>query len=229
MDKYLETCRHHQGTISPPSNYLKTHPGYFGSPKTFTSIDWITDHAAILWAAATHGLLTMDRDFLQRWEEPIVKACEFIAVARRARGHKGFPGIRPAAVANDCVAENQALWNDAWTHKALRTAARLLPRTGNRRGNEFLREADVCRAAFPKAYRAVIRKSKKWKAPDGLLVPFTPPTLAEAKSRTLRIKYAAPSRAKPARTFLHRPPIDGVERVVLNGKCVSQIGGTIPL
>jgi hypothetical protein len=73
------------------------------------------------------------------------------------------------------------LWNDAWHHKALRTAALLLQRIGNRRGTEFVREADAYRAAFQRAYRTVVRKSKKWKAPDGTLVPFTPPTLAEAK------------------------------------------------
>jgi len=180
VDKYLETYRRHQGTIKPPSAYLKLHPGYLGSPRTFTSIDWITDHAAILWAAATHGLMSGDHDFLKRWEAPIVKACEFIRLARRVK-HKGHPGILPAAIANDCRTESQSAWNDAWTHKALRTAALLLERLGNKRGIEFRKEADKYRAAFQRAYREVVRKSRKWKAPDGTLVPFTPPTLAQAK------------------------------------------------
>lgn len=181
VDKYLETYRLHQGSIAPPSPYLKPHPGYLGSPKTFTSIDWITDHAAILWAAANHGLMTMDRDFLKRWTPSIVKACEFTKYARRFKDHKGYKGILPPAVANDCNTSSQSGWNDAWHHKALRTAALLLERIGNPRAREFRKEADEYRDAFQKAYRDTVKKSKRWKAPDGTLVPFTPPTLSEAK------------------------------------------------
>jgi len=42
-------------------------------------------------------------------------------------------------------------------------------------------EAAQYRSAFQRAYRAVVTKSRRWKAPDGNWVPFTPPTLAEAK------------------------------------------------
>ena len=181
VDKYLETYRLHQGTIAPPSPYLKPHPGYLGSPKTFTSIDWITDHAAILWAAASHGLMSMDRDFLKRWVSAIVKACEFTKYARRFKDHKGYKGILPPSVANDCKTSSQSGWNDAWHHKALRTAVLLLERIGNPRAREFRNEANEYRAAFQKAYRDTVKKSKRWKAPDGTLVPFTPPTLSEAQ------------------------------------------------
>lgn len=181
VDAYLETYRRHQGTIAPPSPCLKPHPGYLGSPKTFTSIDWITDHAAILWAASNHALISMDRDFLRRWTQPIVAACEFVHDARRTKGHKGFPGLLPPAVANDCNSSSQSVWNDAWHHKALRTAATLLTWIGHPRGREFRREADAYRAAFQDAYRRVVARSKRWRAPDGTRVPFTPPTLAEAK------------------------------------------------
>ena len=57
----------------------------------------------------------------------------------------------------------------------------LLEAIGNPRGREFRKDADDYRAAFQQAYRDVIKKSKRWKAPDGSLVPFTPPVLAEAK------------------------------------------------
>lgn len=177
VDKYLETYRRHQGTIRPPSPYLKPHPGYLGSPKSFSATDWITDHAAILWAAANHGLMTMDRDFLRRWKPTLVKACEFIQLARRTRGHKGYPGILPPGVANDCNTASQCVWNDAWHHKALRTAARLLELVGEKRGREFRKEADEYRASFQRAYRDFVGKSKRWRAADGSRLSFTPATL----------------------------------------------------
>ncbi|MBI4027056.1 MAG: hypothetical protein HY360_18875 [Verrucomicrobia bacterium] len=181
VEKYLETFLRHQGTIEPPSPCLKKHPGYFGSPKTFTSIDWLTDHGAILWTAANHGLLAMDRAFLRRWEPAIIKACEFIRDARRVKGHQGYPGIMPPGVANDCGTSSQTCWGDAWNYKALSVAAALLRRTGNARASEFMREAEEYRNAFQSAYRDVIAKSKTWKTPDGTILPFTPPTLSEAK------------------------------------------------
>lgn len=181
MDKYLDTFRRHQGTIKPPSPYLEPHPGYLGAPKTFTSIDWLPDHGAILWMAANHALLTMDRDFLKRWKEPIVKACRFITDALANRKHKGYRGVMPTGVANDCRTDSQSCWVDAWTHKGLRTAAILLHRLRHPRAKEFLRAADAYRDTFQKAYRDVVGTSKTWTAPDGARVPFTPPTLAEAK------------------------------------------------
>ncbi|NQU10986.1 hypothetical protein HQ590_09365 [bacterium] len=179
--KYIDVYRQHQGQNKPPSPYLGPHPGYFGSPRTFASIDWITDHAAVLWMAANHGLHTMDKSFLRQWRDPIVQACEFIVTALHNRKHPGYKGILPAAVANDCDSSSQSGWNDAWTHKALRTAARLLTRLGHPRATRYRREADAYRRAFQKAYRAVVAKSQIWRAPDGTRVPFTPPTLSAAK------------------------------------------------
>jgi hypothetical protein len=181
VDKYLEIYRLHQGETAPPSPSIQEHPGYLGSPRTIAFVDWITDHAATLWAAANHGLMSMDRGFLGRWEAPIIRACEFIKHARRIRGHQGYRGILPAAVYNDCKTASQSCWTDAWYHRALRTSARLLRAMGNRRAAEFEKEADEYRRAFQEAYRGVVASSQKWRAPDGSSVPFTPPTLAGAR------------------------------------------------
>ena len=51
-DKYLEIFRQEQGTIVPPGKAYHKHAGYLATPRTFTSIDWLTDHGAILYAAA---------------------------------------------------------------------------------------------------------------------------------------------------------------------------------
>lgn len=179
--KYIETYRQHQGTIKPPSPYLEKHPGYLATPASHTSIDWLTDHGAIMWMAANHGLFSMDARYLERWVPALVKGCEFVRDARRNQKHKGHPGILPAGIANDCSTTSQAAWNDAWTFKGLTTTVRLLERLRHRRAGEFRREAESYRGAFQRAYRDVVAKSKRWTAPDGTRVPFTPPTLAEAK------------------------------------------------
>ena len=120
-----------------------------------------------------HYLYTMDKEFLRAWQDPIVKGCAFIVDALHNRQHPVYRGILPAAVANDCDTPSQSGWNDAWNHKALRTAARLLTRLGHPRAASYRREADAYRRAFQKAYRAVVAKSKTWRAPDGTRLPFT--------------------------------------------------------
>jgi hypothetical protein len=73
-EKYLEIFRQEQGSIVPPGQAYHKHAGYLATPRRFTSIDWLTDHGAILYAAAHHALVTDDPQFSQRWTEPIVKS-----------------------------------------------------------------------------------------------------------------------------------------------------------
>jgi len=85
-EKYLEIFRQEQGTIVPPGKAYHKHAGYLATPQSFTSIDWLTDHGAILFAATHHALVTDDPLFIERWTEPILKACEFIETSARAPG-----------------------------------------------------------------------------------------------------------------------------------------------
>lgn len=179
-DKYLEPYRLNQGRIKPASPLLAEHPGYLGAPEAITHVNWITDHAAILWAAANHGLLTMDRAFIDRWTDPIVRACEFIGDARRTGGHRGYRGIMPPANPNDTkMFSTQFVWNDAWYHKALRAGARFLEHIGHPRGAAFREEADAYRADFQRAFRDVVARGREWAAPDGTRVPFVPMALTQ--------------------------------------------------
>lgn len=180
VDKYLEPFRQNQGANKPPSPHLDRHPGYIGAPRELTGIDWITDHAAILWAAVNHAWFTLDPDFLRRWVPAIEAACTFIVDARHIKVRRCYPGILPPAVSNDCGWCLQTAWNNAWHHKALRTAALFLIAQGRPSGRRFLREADAYRRAFQQAYRRVVADSATWRAPDGARVPFVPPTLQRA-------------------------------------------------
>ncbi|HOY60594.1 MAG TPA: hypothetical protein PK640_20940, partial [Verrucomicrobiota bacterium] len=109
-EKYLEIFRQEQGTITPPGRAYHKHAGYFATPRRFTSIDWLTDHGAILYAAAHHALVTDDPVFIERWTEPILKACEFIRHFRATTDHGGVPGIMPAAVPTDTGVAEQGVW-----------------------------------------------------------------------------------------------------------------------
>ncbi len=59
---YLEVYRENQGKRKPPSTcYSKPPPGYFSAPKSMASIDWLSDHGAILYAVCNHSLVTDDK------------------------------------------------------------------------------------------------------------------------------------------------------------------------
>jgi hypothetical protein len=176
-DKYLEIFRQEQGTIVPPGGAYKKHPGYLATPRILTSIDWLSDHGAVLYAAARHGLVTGDKDFIDRWTDPIVKACEFIRDSRDITEHDGVRGLLPAAVATDSGVKEQAVWNDGWNYKGLITSVRLLQRIGHPQAEEFAREADDYRQTFMRAMRDAIGRMPQWKDATGKPVRYVPTAL----------------------------------------------------
>jgi hypothetical protein len=176
-EKYLEIFRLEQGTITPPGKAYREHPGYFATPRTFTSIDWLTDHGAILYAASRHALVTDDPQFVERWTEPILRACEFIRDFRANTGHGGVPGILPAAVPTDTGVQEQSVWTDGWNYKGLVTAVRLLRRINHPRAAEFTREAADYRESFLHAIRAAMPRMPEWTDANGRRERFVPTAL----------------------------------------------------
>ena len=73
VEQHLDIYKKYQGTVKPPGPSYNFHPGYFGTPKTLTSIDWLSDHGAILEAVSRHALLTDDTAFLDKWLDPILE------------------------------------------------------------------------------------------------------------------------------------------------------------
>ncbi len=176
-EKYLEIFRQEQGTITPPGKAYHRHEGYFATPRRFTSIDWLTDHGAILYAAAHHALVTDDPRFIERWADPILKACEFIRDFRASTAHGGVHGILPAAVPTDTDVAEQAVWNDGWNYKGLSAAVRLLKRVDHPRAGEFAREAADYRESFLRAFRAAAARMPEWTDADGRGERFVPTAL----------------------------------------------------
>jgi len=178
LERYLEIFRKEQGTIVAPGDCFKLHSGYLSSPKSLTSIDWISDHGALLYTIAEHALLSGNRAFIARWEEAILKACEFIQYARRLDAHDGVMGVLPPAVATDCGTKIQAAWSNGWVYKGLVTAARLLCRIGHPRAAEFGAEAEDFRAVFQEAYREKASRMPTWKDSRGRRHRFAPVSLS---------------------------------------------------
>lgn len=176
-DKYLEIFRQEQGTITPPGKAYRKHPGYLATPRRFTSIDWLTDHGAILYAAARHALVTDDQQFIARWTNPILKACEFIRDSRAATGHGGVEGILLLGVPTDSGIAEQSVWSDGWNYKGLVTAVRLLRRIHHPRAEEFAREAADYRETFQRAIRAAMPHMPEWTDADGRSHRFVPTAL----------------------------------------------------
>ncbi len=175
--RHLEIFRTRQGTVVPPGGSFKLHPGYLSSPKSLTSIDWLSDHGALLYAISEHALLSGDASFTDRWLPSIVKACEFIRDARAIRNHKGYPGIMPPAVATDNKTQIQAVWNDGWMYKGLRAAIKVMQRARHPQAAEFAKEAQMYREDFQKALRDKTARMPRWKDAGGREFPMVPTSL----------------------------------------------------
>jgi hypothetical protein len=178
VEKYLEIFKVNQGTVRPPGGHYKQHPGYLSTPKTLTSIDWLTDHGAILHAICHHGLITGDAKFLADWTPTILKACEFIRDARAITGHGGVEGLMPSAVPTDAGVQLQAVWSDGWSYKGLASAVRLLQRSGHPRAPEFAALARDYKATFVQALREAAKHTPEWTDAEGRqqhLVPTAVP------------------------------------------------------
>jgi hypothetical protein len=178
VEKHIEIYRRHQGEIKPPGPGYRKHPGYFCSPKNLSSIDWLSDHGAVLHLVARHALLTGDPDFINRWTEPVVKACEFIGEARAIEGHDGVAGVLPPAVATDRGIPTQSVWNIGWNYRGLTTAVRLLRRIGHPRADEFATEAREYREVFVKAFRERAGQMVRWTDTCGMSRAVVPMSLS---------------------------------------------------
>ena len=164
---HLEMFRREQGAVVPPGDAFRPHPGYFSTPASLKSVDWLSDHGAILYTIAEHALLTGDERFVAEWLDPVLKACDFIRDARAVTGHGGVPGIMPPAVATDRRTQIQGVWNDGWNYKGLTTAIRLLRRIKHPRAAELAREARNWKSAFVRALRAGTRTMPSWTDANG--------------------------------------------------------------
>lgn len=175
-DRFLETFRRYQGQREPASCYIPKHPGYLSGPTDRCHIPWITDHGAILYAVCRHIQLTADADFIARWTDPIVKACDFIRTGRALREHGGVEGLFPPATASDRGILIQGVWSDGWLYKGYTAAIQVLQKLGHPRAAEFERDARQYRLTFIRAIRAQTRRMPAWRDGTGRrhhLVPMS--------------------------------------------------------
>jgi hypothetical protein len=172
LDLYLAV----QGVLTPPgTSYVNfSKDGYFGTPRSLQSFDWLSDHGAILEAAARHALLSRDQTFINRWTDPIVKACDFIKRACGYTNHPAVKGLMPPAKANDTGVEQQAVSIQVWTYKGLASAVRLLQRTNHPRAAEFAAFADGFRSTYVTALRQAAASAPTWTDPNGVKHPVLP-------------------------------------------------------
>ena len=162
VERHIELFRKFQGSVKPPGPSYQIHPGYFSSPKSLTSIDWLADHGAILYEVSRHALLTGDKEFTGRWLEAVIRGCEFIRDNRLRTDHDCVKGVLPPAVATDRGVTNQSAWSIGWNYKGLCEAAKLLNKTGNPRAAEFEQECRDYRESFIAALRQSALQMPQW-------------------------------------------------------------------
>ncbi len=181
VEKHIELFRLNQGTVKPPGNIYESHPGYFSTPKSLTSVDWLCDHGAILYTVSRHALITNNQAFIDRWLPAIIKGCEFIKDSRAITGHEGVPGVLPPAVSTDLRIPSQSIWNVGWNHRGLRAAIKLLQRLNHPRASEFAAEAEAYRARFVEALDEAILDTPRWTDSQGNKRPIVPTCLADGE------------------------------------------------
>src|SRR5688500_13235283 len=182
-ERHARLFKKNQGTVVPPGPAFAQHPGYFSTPKTLTTIDWLTDHGAVMEQLSRHALLTGDEEFIEYWLEPILKACEFVKDACAKTDHGGVEGVMPPAVATDTVVPTQAVWNQAWVYKGLTTSVKLLKRLNHPRAAEFDELAGQFRKKFQDALAARAAHEPKWTDAAGAEHPVLPANLTPAPQR----------------------------------------------
>ncbi|HOX55898.1 MAG TPA: hypothetical protein P5205_03535 [Candidatus Paceibacterota bacterium] len=176
VKRYLKVFKDAQGTVTPPGDAFRPHPGYLGVPKKVAIVNWLPDHGALLWVMAQHGLLTGDTDYIKEYTPVIIKACEWIRDARRIGGHGGVAGVMPPAGASDEESRTQVCWTDGWIYKGLSTAVEFLKQTDHPRAAEFDAEAKDYKDAFIAAFRAKAATMPGWRDDRGqerALVPYS--------------------------------------------------------
>jgi len=178
-EKYLEVFLQEQGKVKPPGAAYSLHPGYLGTPRIVESVDWLSDHGAILHAASYHALLTNNREFITRWLPAIISACEFICESTRQVGHGGIEGILPAGRGSDMATIGQWVWNDGWNYKGLCTAVQLLERLGHPQAEHFRTCAEEWRRRFWEVFTETGRKMRHWRSASGEVWPLAPTALPE--------------------------------------------------
>jgi len=180
VEKHIDIFKANQGTIKPPGPGYEMHSGYFSSPKSLTSIDWLSDHGAILYQVCRHAMLTGDRKFIDKWLDNIIRGCEFIRDARAIEDHNGVPAVLPPAVATDRSIPNQSVWSIGWNYKALVTAVRLLEQIGHERAEEFAIEARDYKKTFVKVFHEHARTTPRWTDSNGRKRPLVPLSLSRS-------------------------------------------------
>ncbi len=172
IDLYLDV----QGKRQPPGQAYRNLPndGFFATPLSLQSFDWLGDHGAILEAVARHALLSWDSAFTTRWLDAIVKACDFIKRAVEYTDHDGVHGLMPAAASNDTGVEQQSIWIQVWNYKGLASSVRLLRRLNHPRATDLAATADRFRTAFVTALREAAETAPRWTDPSGATYPVLP-------------------------------------------------------
>lgn len=166
VEKYLQGVKKAQGTVTPPGDYFKPHPGYLTLPARVSVVHWLCDHGAMLWLISQHVRLSGNPKYAEEWMPIIEKACDWIKYARHIE-HSGAQGIMPPAGWSDDESRVQSVWSDSWIYKGLTSAVELMRATHHPRAAEFEREAHDYKLAFDKAFREKRERMATWTGPDG--------------------------------------------------------------
>lgn len=169
VEQHIEIYLASQGTRVPPGTAFAggSYPGYLATPQVLQAIDWMSDHGAVLEILSKHALLTDRPAFIEKWIEPIVKACDFIVQACAMTNHTGVKGLLPPGASTDEGTQTQGIISQCFTYKGLTSAVELLTRQQHPRAAEFAAFAETFRQTFVTAIRNLAASSATWQDAQG--------------------------------------------------------------
>ncbi|WP_154674194.1 hypothetical protein [Nakamurella lactea] len=181
VEQHIEIYHESQGSRVPPGTIFAggNYPGFLSTPKQLQAIDWLSDHGAILETISVHALLTNRKAFIDRWLDPIVKACDFIVQACAMTNHNGVKGLMPPGFATDETIDTQGVNIQCFTYKGLTSAIALLRRVRHPRAHEFAAFAARFRSVYQQALRDMAQGARTWTDATGLKQPVLQPSFTD--------------------------------------------------
>lgn len=183
---FLEPFLALQGSKPFPGRFRQTdailHGVRVDQDHDYTHSGYNLNHGWTLWTAAEHYLFTRDREWLRARLPKLIKAAEWIVSERQAtmrrdpEGRKVWEyGLLPPGQLEDNEEWHHWFAVNAYAHKGLRWAARVISELDPARGKRLMEEAERYRQDIREAVMRSLAAAPVARLRDGSWIPVVPP------------------------------------------------------
>jgi hypothetical protein len=156
------------------------HPGFLGNIDKFMAVLWMFYHGWAMWGIGQHYRFTGDRDWIKRYVDQLVLACEWIVDQRQRtmrNDDSGEPvrhfGLLPAGNAFDWGSGN-FFWSDAHNWRGFREVCDVLALIGDPRAEALSAQCEEYRRDLIRSVERSRDAAPPVPLDDGSTIPFVP-------------------------------------------------------